>query len=129
MGEVTAYYVTDAEESAREYITDYSASMLAALAAAEERGAIIRAVRDDGTEEQVAASEVSNPNEALTASATLGVSYNATAAGGGMRLMKAALAREPWSGSLTIGGTTLEYEDGLLVAVSQTEGGSGAVTK
>jgi len=132
MAEISAYYVTDAELSAMEYVTDYSAQGLAALVAAERRGATIRAVHDDGSVRRVAASEVSDPNAPRTGSASVGVTYSAAApTGAGMRLMKAQAAQgdEPWTGTLTICGTTLRFKDGLLVSVSQTEGGSNEITK
>lgn len=124
--------MTDSESSAIEYITDYSASSIEALAVAEENGAILRAVYDDATEETVAASQVSNPNLGGTGTASIGVAYSgAASASGGMVLMaQSAKTTKPignWSGTVTIGSTTLEFEDGLLVSVS--EGGIDETTE
>lgn len=112
MPKITSYYMTDGE-TAKEYITDYSPSGLEALAAAEERGAILRAVYDDGTEEQVKASQVSNPNVATVERLTLGDS-------GGTRKM--AAQSSVWTGTVNVGNTALRFESGLLVGVTVGEG-------
>lgn len=116
MAQIVSYYMTDSESSAYSYITDYSAAGLAAIASAEQNGAILRAVYDDGTEAQVTASQVTNPNVGGTGSAAVGASYNYTgsSSGGGL----SAQSDSFWSGTVTVGSTVLEFEDGLLVAVS-----------
>ncbi len=115
MPRIISYYMTDAEETSIEHVTDYSADGLATIAAAVENGAILRAVYDDGTEAQVEASQVSTPNLGETGRATLGASYSAGTRDGGQTKSKSSSGL---SGTVAIGGATLEFVDGLLVAVS-----------
>lgn len=125
MARIVRHYLTDAEGTSIEYVTDYSPSGIEAIVEAEGRGAILRAVYDDGTEEQATASQLSNPNLLGTGSAKVGASFSASGMRGGMK----AQASVGWSGTVTIGSTVLEFADGLLVAVSQDEGGIGGNTK
>ena len=117
MPRITSYYMTDAEETSIEHVTDFSPEGIAAIAAAEENGAILRAVYDDGTEAQVEASQVSTPNIGETGRANIGASFSAAGTRGGASLMKAQQTSVV-SGTVSIGGVTLEFVDGLLVAVS-----------
>ena len=125
MARIVSYYMTDSEETTYNYITDYSGERLEALAEAEERGAIFRAVYDDATEEQVTAAQITNPNFGGTGSSSTSATYSAATSGGGT-LLKAqsfkAAASGNWTGTVDIGSTVLEFEDGLLVAVSTSEG-------
>lgn len=113
MASVTGYYTTDAAGSAIEHVTDYSASGLAALAEAELSGAVVVAVYDDGTEAQVAASQVSDPAVVGTGSSSAAVSYSASGQGAGI-----GTASLGFSGTVTIGSAALEFLDGLLVSIS-----------
>lgn len=127
MARIVAYYMTDSEETTYDYITDYSEVGLDALADAEERGAIFRAVYDDATEEQVTAAQITNPNIGGSGSASIGATYSGAASSGGGTMLKAqsakAAASGNWTGTVEIGSIVLEFEDGLLVAVSTNEGG------
>ena len=121
--------MTDSESSAIEYITDYSASSIEALAVAEENGAIFRAVYDDATEELVAVAQITNPNMGGTGSASIGATYSAATSSEGallktQSLKVSAVSGVNWSGTVEIGSMVLEFEDGLLVAVSTNEGGN-----
>lgn len=71
MPEAIGYYMIDEERKGIEHVTDYSEDGLASLAEAEQRGVEVFAVYDDGTEERVAASDVSDPNVGRTATASL----------------------------------------------------------
>lgn len=132
MAEIISYYMTDADSTAIDYVIDYSESGLERVAAAEEKGAILRAVYDDGTEKQVTASQVTNPNVGKSGSASIGVSYSAGAKASGLLMaqsLSAAKSGGSFTGSVTIGRTVLEFENGLLVAVSQEEGESNGYTE
>lgn len=117
MARIIGYYLADAELSAAEYVTDYSEEGLARLAEAEAEGCVLRAVYDDGTEEQVTSGEVTDPSAPATEIASLGVSYSTPSARG----LKAQSdpAANGWTGMVEMGGIALRFEDGLLVAVTQ----------
>lgn len=116
MPKITGYYMTDAEETSIEHVTDYSPEGLSAIAAAEERGAILHAVYEDGTDVQVKAKQVSTPNQGDTGRASIVASHSAEGTRGD-GLMKSQESGS-WTGTVTIGSVTLRFVDGLLAAVS-----------